>query len=71
MYSPEIHYLVSQEQHKDRLRKLEQHLLYQTDGSTTHAEPRHRQAVRWLGSQMVKLGTKLEQLDTTPASDAI
>lgn len=70
MLSPELHYLVSQEQHKDRLRDLEHQQLLQAAGlqAGVNFKP-HRQAAGWLGSQMVKWGSKLQSYGATPPSN--
>lgn len=64
MFSPEINYLVSQEQHKDRLRQLDQqHQLDTVETEQTVTYPKqYRVAANWLGHLMIKWGTRLQSL---------
>ena len=64
MLSPEINYMVSQEQHNDRIRQFEQEQQLQTlDSEQTIIYPKqYQQAANWLGHQMIKWGTKLQSL---------
>jgi hypothetical protein len=69
MYSLEINHLVSQEQHKDRLREIEHQQLLQAAGLEQDAGLKsHRKAASWLGSQMMKWGEKLQGFDTQASS---
>lgn len=70
MLSPEINHLITQEKFKDRLREIERQQLIQAAGlqnktNTTSS----RKAAKWLGGQMIKWGTKLQELDTPPVSN--
>jgi hypothetical protein len=66
MYNSEIHYLVYREQQKDRLREIEQQHLLQIAGLHRGVAPKaYRQAVNWLGMQMVKLGSRLQRYGST------
>jgi hypothetical protein len=61
MFSPEIHYLVSQEKYKDLRRDVERHRLIQIarlQGSD-NGEPRRR-LVGWVGARLVAWGSKLQ-----------
>lgn len=64
MLSPELSYLVSQEQHNDRIRQFEQQQQLQIiEPEQTVAYPKqYQQAANWLGHQMIKWGTKLQSL---------
>ena len=70
MHSLEIDYLVVQEQHKDRLRELERERLLQAAGLRQGVDLKsYRKAANWLGKQMVKWGSKLQDYDTTSPSE--
>ena len=61
MFPPNLEDLVH-EQHEDRLRDLEQQQLLQTAGLNPSINLKiPRKAVQWLGGQMVKWGTKLQE----------
>ena len=63
MLSPEINHLVGQEQQKDRMREIEHHQLLQVVGPQHMASATsRRKAAGWLGTQMVKWGTRLQTL---------
>lgn len=70
MHSLEIDYLVIQQQHKDRLRNIEHEQLLQVaklqPGINTKL---YRKTTSWLGRQMVKWGSKLQEYDPTPPSE--
>ena len=67
MLSNEVIYLISLEQHRDRLRGLERHQLIQLAGLQRPANPEiHRRAVAWLGSQMVRWGLALQGYEPQP-----
>ena len=68
MFSPETSYLVHQEQHKDRLREIEHQQLLQAAGLQGVSLKSSRKAVSWLGTQMVKWGSKLQGYDVTPST---
>jgi hypothetical protein len=72
MFLPEKNLLVHQEQHKDRLREMEHRQLLREAGLEPDlALKAPRQAARWLGTQMVIWGTKLQEVDTpTPSANA-
>lgn len=73
MLSPEINYLVSQEQHRDRLRGIRQQQLIQIAGHQQAVDwHSYRKAICWLGDQMVKWGAKLQGYGaTSPANNMI
>lgn len=64
MFSVEIEYLVRKEQYKDQQRDIARRRLIRI------AQPRHtnntvllRRMTSWIGVQMVKIGSKLQQHD--------
>ena len=62
MFTPEMDYMVYQEQHRDRLRKIEHQRLLQIAGQRQNNSPKlYRQSVSWLGSQLVKWGSQLQR----------
>ncbi|MCB0197692.1 MAG: hypothetical protein KDJ65_37450 [Anaerolineae bacterium] len=64
MLSPEVHYMVSREQHKDRLRRFEQDQQFldiEPDQIITNPT-QYQKAANWLGDQMIKWGTRLQSL---------
>jgi hypothetical protein len=66
MYLPETYYLVCREQHNDRLREIEhQRLLRMVKLETGLSKKLYREAIRWLGIQMIKWGKKLQNYDQT------
>lgn len=70
MHSLEIDYLVMQEQHKDRLRNIERERLIQAAGLQHGIDLKsYRKVTGWLGKQMVKWGSKLQEYDTTSPSE--
>ncbi len=72
MFSPEINLLVQQEKCKDRLRDIEHQQLLQAAGVQRVANLQsHRKAAGWLGKQMVKWGSKLQNYDTTLPSNTM
>ena len=65
MLTPEMHYSVYKEQHKDRLREIEhQHLLQAAGLQQSISSKLYRRTVSWLGIQMVKWGSKLQSYAT-------
>ena len=72
MLLPEKDLLIHQEQHKDRLREMERRQLLREAGLDSDlATLAPRKAARWLGTQMVKWGTKLQDGDApTPSVKA-
>ena len=70
MHSLEIDYLVVQEQHKDRLRTIERERLAQATKLQHRLNLKlYRRVTNWLGKQMVKWGSKLQEYDTTAPSE--
>ena len=70
MHSLEIEFLVMKEQHKDRLRELERERLLQAAKLQHGVDLKsYRKAANWLGGQMVKWGSKLQEFDTTSPSE--
>lgn len=70
MFSYEIDRLVFMEQHQDRLRLAEQlRLVRQVRQQTMVVSPLHRRIVSWVGAQMVKVGTRLQD-GTAPVGTA-
>ena len=70
MFSPEISYMVTQEQYKDRLRNIEkQQLIRAARLQQTINRNTHRKAVGWLGTQLVKWGSKLQNYEMSASSD--
>jgi hypothetical protein len=55
----ELHFLVYQEQHKDRLREIQRQHLLRAFSQDTNAKM-YRQAVGWLGNQLVNWGLRLQ-----------
>lgn len=71
MYSPEMNYLVFQEQQKDRLRAIEREQQLRAAGLDTRWQG-HKRACIWLGRHLKRWGTKLEQLgDASPVQQAV
>lgn len=65
----ELDYLVRQERRKDYLRKREQErLIKQIERQKEAKVDVHRQAIGWLGNQMVKVGSSLERYGSRPSS---
>lgn len=50
-----------QEQHQDRLRRAEYRRMLDRSGIPSSVRPGHRQAISWLGTQLVALGARLQQ----------
>ena len=71
MLSPETTYLVKQEQHKDRIRQLQQQQLLQQVGLNNEHDATYKKAIGWLGNRMVKWGAKLENYGTPAHSKAM
>jgi hypothetical protein len=72
MLSLELSYLVAKQQHLDRLRNIErQRLLRAARGNQINSLKPYRQAISWLGAQMVKWGTRLQAYATPSPSQAI
>jgi hypothetical protein len=64
MHSPELSYLVYQEQYKNCLREIEhQQLLRVARLKPSLSVKLYRNVVGWLGMQMVKWGSKLQNYD--------
>ena len=61
MHSPQVHYLIHKTQYQDRLREIEHDHLLQVAGLSKDSN--YRKAAWWLGMQMVKWGSKLQNLD--------
>lgn len=65
----ELDYLVRKEQHEDYLRKREQErLIKEIEHQKEARDDIHRQAIGWLGNQMVKVGSSLERYGSRSAS---
>jgi hypothetical protein len=65
----ELDYLARQEQRKDYLRKREQErLVKQIERQKEAKADVHRQAIGWLGNQMVKVGSSLERYGSRSSS---
>lgn len=66
MFNTELSYLVYQEESKNRLREINRrHLLQRVKSEQGLTLKLYRQAVNWLGIQLVKWGTKLETYGST------
>ncbi len=67
MLPNELNYLVSLEQHRDRLRALERYRLVQlADLQRASNRDMHRRVVGWVGGQMVRWGLALQQYGPQP-----
>jgi hypothetical protein len=67
MLPNEVSYLVSLEQHRDRLRELERHQLIQLAGRQRPANRGiHRRVVAWIGGQLVRWGLALQGYGPRP-----
>ena len=67
MLPNEVNYLVSLEQHQDRLRAMERHQLIELAGLQRRANQEvHRRVVGWLGGQMVRWGLALQNYGPNP-----
>jgi hypothetical protein len=67
MLSNEMNYLVSLEQHRDRLRGLERHQLAELARQQRPANREiHRRVVAWVGGQLVRWGLALQQYGPQP-----
>ena len=71
MLSPETTYLVKQEQHKDRIRQLQQQQLLQQVELNKSRWETHKKVAGWLGNRMVTWGAKLESYGTATHSKAM
>lgn len=61
MFSHEINLVISMEQHRDRLRLVEQlRLVRQVRQQTMGIAPLYRRILSWAGAQMVRMGTWLQ-----------
>ena len=60
MYLPLIHYVVHIEMQSDRLRKMEYQSLMDLIERDRRQNRIDRKAFRWLGTQMIAWGTKLQ-----------
>ncbi|RMF06041.1 MAG: hypothetical protein D6768_00030 [Chloroflexi bacterium] len=60
MFSPEVNYWVSQEQHRDRLLELERHRLVRLVENQKPGRHWHRKASRRLGRRLQQWGHRLE-----------
>ncbi len=65
MFTPELQFLVYQEQHKDRLRDMQRQQLLQIAGLQQDRTKLYRQIVAWLGGRMVSWGLKLQSYVAT------
>ena len=71
MLSPEILQVINHEQHKDLLRELEQQKLIQLTKRHNTGVKLYAKAAGLLGTQMVKLGYKLQNYDTPAPSKRV
>ena len=61
MLTPEIHFLIYQEQHRDRLQAMERRRWLQAAGLDQGVSLKlYRGAIGWLGKQMVQWGSQLQ-----------
>ena len=66
MFSGDIHFLLRKQQYKEALQRSADERLVRASQEVFNKGKLHLRAVRWIGIQMIKWGTKLEQLDTIP-----
>jgi len=71
MLSPETLQAVTYEQHKDLLRELEQQKLIQLTNQNNTGARLYNRAAGLLGTQMVKLGQKLQSYDAPVPSNRV
>ena len=61
MYPTYTDLAAHQEQHQDRLRRAEYRWMLDSSGLLPSARPGHRQAISWLGTQLIALGAWMQQ----------
>ena len=71
MLSPELLQDVNHEQFKDLLKELEQRKLVQLANEQNSGLRLHARAAGWLGTQLVKAGSKLQSYDAPAPSKRI
>ena len=63
------HLIIHQEEHNKRMKEIERrHWLREAELQQALSMQPYRQALNWLGTQMVKMGTKLQSLETISPS---
>ncbi len=66
MFPNELNYLVSLEQHRDRLRAWERHQLVQLANQAQGHQAVHRRVAGWLGERLVRWGVVLQSYGPQP-----
>jgi len=65
MLSGDIHFLLRRQQYEDALQQAADERLVRASWEVSNNEMLHLRVAHWIGIQMIKWGSKLEQWDTT------
>jgi hypothetical protein len=69
MFSPEVDYLVLQEQHKDYFSDIDNQRLIQEARLQPSVSLKSRwEIINWLGTQLIIWGSRLQRFSATPIS---
>ncbi len=66
MLSGDIHFLLRKQQYEDALQRSADERLVRASQEVINNEMLHLRIAHWVGIQMIKWGSRLEQWDTTP-----
>src|SRR5712692_7238384 len=66
MLSSDIHFLLRKQQYADALQRAADERLVRASQEVFNKRKLHLRAMHWIGIQMIKWGSKLEQWDITP-----
>lgn len=66
MLSGDIHFLLRKQQYEDALQRAAEERLVRASQEVINNEVLHLRIAHWVGIQMVKWGSKLEQWDIIP-----
>ncbi len=66
MLSGDIHFLLRRQQYEDALQRAADERLVRASQEVFNNEMLHLRVAHWIGMQMIKWGSRLEQWDTTP-----
>ncbi len=66
MLSGDIHFLLRKQQYEDALQRAAEERLVRASKEVINNEVLHLRIAHWVGIQMIKWGSKLEQWDITP-----
>lgn len=65
MYLPNTHNVINHELYRDRLREIEHLQLLRLIERQSLSSKIYRRTISWLGTQLVNLGTKLQNFQNT------